>query len=192
MALHENSAQAGGVYARKSTGLVREGGAWSVLIYNINFVSIGLMTLFAVLLIPAFYPGGNMQLAFLICLIVVLPTSMVFAMFSAAMPRSGGDYVYVSRVLGPSWGMMSNWNQTVWWILYGGVPSAFFAYFEDVDLSFRAQLAGHRVYYTQAAVAYHDQGSTSRTMSGFSTTQFFRNLPLLLVKNAKDADFDLG
>ena len=129
MALQENSAQAGGVYARKSTGLVREGGAWSVLIYNINFVSIGLMTLFAVLLIPAFYPGGNMQLAFLICLIVVLPTSMVFAMFSAAMPRSGGDYVYVSRVLGPSWGMMSNWNQTVWWILYGGVPSAFFAYF---------------------------------------------------------------
>lgn len=120
---------ASGVYARKSTGLVREGSAWSVLVYNINFVSIGLMTLFALLLIPAFYPGGNVQLAFLICLVVVLPTSMVFAMFSAAMPRSGGDYVYVSRVLGPSWGMMSNWNQTVWWVLYGGVPSAFFAYY---------------------------------------------------------------
>jgi basic amino acid/polyamine antiporter, APA family len=129
MALQGSSTEAGGVYARKSTGLVREGSAWSVLIYNINFVSIGMMTLFAVLLIPAFYPGGNMQLAFLICLIVVLPTSMVFAMFSAAMPRSGGDYVYVSRVLGPAWGMMSNWNQTVWWILYGGVPSAFFAYY---------------------------------------------------------------
>ena len=118
-----------GVYARRSTGLVREGSPWSVLIYNINFVSIGLMTLFALLLIPAFYPGGNVPLAFVICLIVVLPTSMVFAMFSAAMPRSGGDYVYVSRVLGPAWGMMSNWNQTVWWILYGGVPSAFFAYY---------------------------------------------------------------
>jgi amino acid transporter len=118
-----------GVYARRSTGLVREGSPWSVLIYNINFVSIGLMTLFALALIPAFYPGGNVQLAFLICLIVVLPTSMVFAMFSAAMPRSGGDYVYVSRVLGPALGMMSNWNQTVWWVLYGGVPSAFFAYY---------------------------------------------------------------
>lgn len=118
-----------GLYARKSTGLVREGSAWSVLVYNINFVSIGLMTLFALLLIPAFYPGGNVQLAFLICLVVVLPTSMVFAMFSAAMPRSGGDYVYVSRTLGPALGMMSNWNQTVWWILYGGVPSAFFAYY---------------------------------------------------------------
>jgi amino acid transporter len=120
---------AAGVYARRSTGLVREGSPWSVLIYNINFVSIGLMTLFALALIPAFYPGGNVQLAFLICLIVVLPTSMVFAMFSAAMPRSGGDYVYVSRVLGPALGMMSNWNQTVWWVLYGGVPSAFFAYY---------------------------------------------------------------
>ena len=125
----EGMQAASGVYARKSTGLVREGSAWSVLVYNINFVSIGLMTLFALSLIPAFYPGGNVQLAFLICLVVVLPTSMVFAMFSAAMPRSGGDYVYVSRVLGPAWGMMSNWNQTVWWVLYGGVPSAFFAYY---------------------------------------------------------------
>jgi len=65
----------------------------------------------------------------------------------------------------------------------GLLDEDFFAYFEDVDLSFRAQLAGRRVYYCQDAVAYHDQGATSRTMSGFATTQFFRNLPILLVKN---------
>jgi GT2 family glycosyltransferase len=59
----------------------------------------------------------------------------------------------------------------------------FFAYFEDVDLSFRARLAGHGVAYCADAVAYHDQGATSRTMGGFATTQFFRNLPLLLAKN---------
>jgi len=87
------------------------------------------MTLFAISTIPAFYPGSNIQLSFVFALIIVLPTSMVFAMLSVAMPRSGGDYVYVSRALGPAWGMMSNWNQTVWWILYGGVPSAFFAYY---------------------------------------------------------------
>jgi amino acid transporter len=127
MALEE--APASGLYTRKATGLVRAAGTWSVLVYNINFVSIGLMTLFAVSLIPAFYPGSNIQLSFLLALIIVLPTSMVFAMLSAALPRSGGDYVYVSRTLGPAWGMMSNWNQTVWWILYGGVPSAFFAYY---------------------------------------------------------------
>ena len=59
----------------------------------------------------------------------------------------------------------------------------FFAYFEDVDLGFRARLAGHRVRYCADAVAYHDQGATSRTMSGFATKQFFRNLPALLVRN---------
>ncbi len=65
----------------------------------------------------------------------------------------------------------------------GLLDEAFFAYFEDVDLSFRAQLAGHRVFYTEHAVAFHDQGATSRGVSGFATTQFFRNLPMLLVKN---------
>jgi amino acid transporter len=125
MTVHEEA----GLYARKATGLVRAAGKWSVLVYNINFVSIGLMTVFAISFIPAFYPGSNIQLSFLLALIIVLPTSLVFAMLSVAMPRSGGDYVYVSRALGPAWGMMSNWNQTVWWILYGGVPSAFFAYY---------------------------------------------------------------
>lgn len=118
-----------GVFARKATGLVREGSAWSVLVYNINFVSIGLMLVFALVLEPAFYPGGNIEGTFIGAFIVVIPTSLTYAFLAAAMPRSGGDYVYVSRILGPSWGMMSSLNNTIWWILYGGVPSAFFAYY---------------------------------------------------------------
>lgn len=121
------SAPAPPIFARKATGLVREGNASSVLIYNINFVSIGLMLVFALSEIPAFYAGANIEGTFLSALIVVLPTSFVFALLAAAMPRSGGDYVYVSRILGPQWGMMSSLNNTIWWILYGGVPSAFFA-----------------------------------------------------------------
>jgi GT2 family glycosyltransferase len=65
----------------------------------------------------------------------------------------------------------------------GWFDERFFAYLEDVDLSFRARLAGHRAYYCASAVAFHDQGSTSRTVSGFAARQYFRNLPLLLVKN---------
>lgn len=118
-----------GLFTRNATGLVREGGSSSVLIYNINFVSIGLMLVFALIMIPAFYPGANVEGTFLGAFIVVIPTSLTFALLAAAMPRSGGDYVYVSRILGPSWGMMSSLNNTIWWILYGGVPSAFFAYY---------------------------------------------------------------
>jgi GT2 family glycosyltransferase len=74
--------------------------------------------------------------------------------------------------------------------LFDGIglfDETYFAYFEDVDLGFRARLAGHRVHYTPDAVAYHDQGATSRTMSGFATRQYFRNLPLLLAKNVPAA-----
>ena len=118
-----------GVYARQATGLVREGSPWSVLVYNINFISIGLMLMFVLQLIPSFYPGGDMVGSFLLALLIVLPTSLVFSMLAAAMPRSGADYVYVSRILGPRLGMISSWINTVWWFIYGGVPSAFFARF---------------------------------------------------------------
>ncbi|HEY8624890.1 MAG TPA: APC family permease [Solirubrobacteraceae bacterium] len=114
-------------FQRKATGLVREAGTLDVLIYNVNFVSIGLMAVLVFLFATVFYPGANLYVTSLLTLAFVLPTSLVFAFFAAAMPRSGGDYVYVSRVLHPALGMMSSWNNTVWWGLYGGVPSAFFA-----------------------------------------------------------------
>src|SRR5215469_8446285 len=71
-----------GIFARKATGLVREGNSSSVLIYNINFVSIGLMLVFALLMIPAFYPGANVQGTFIGAFIVVIPTSLTFALLA--------------------------------------------------------------------------------------------------------------
>lgn len=59
----------------------------------------------------------------------------------------------------------------------------FFAYYEDVDVSFRAQLAGHKVYYTDKAVAYHKQGASSSKIPGFTAYQTFKNIPLLFIKN---------
>ena len=37
------SADAPTTFERKATGLVREAGWWDVLVYNVNFISIGLM-----------------------------------------------------------------------------------------------------------------------------------------------------
>jgi basic amino acid/polyamine antiporter, APA family len=114
-------------FQRQATGLVREAGWWDVLVYNVNFISIGLMAAFLFNTTIPFYSGVNVYLNELIAFGLVIPLSMVFAMFAAALPRSGGDYVYVSRTLHPAVGMMSSFNNTVWWFLYGGVPSAFFA-----------------------------------------------------------------
>lgn len=59
----------------------------------------------------------------------------------------------------------------------------FFAYYEDVDISFRAQLAGWKVTYVPDAVAYHQRGATSSKIHGFTTYQTFKNYPLLFIKN---------
>src|SRR5918999_4118392 len=115
------------VFERKATGLVREAGALDTLIYNLNFVSLGLMAALVFLFSTAFYPGANLYLTAVLTFLVVIPTSLVFAFFAASMPRSGADYVYVSRALHPALGMMSSWNNTVWWFIYGGGPPAFFA-----------------------------------------------------------------
>ncbi|HVV25575.1 MAG TPA: glycosyltransferase family 2 protein [Candidatus Saccharimonadales bacterium] len=59
----------------------------------------------------------------------------------------------------------------------------FFAYYEDVDLSFRAQLAGWQVRYEPRAVAYHRIGATSGKIKGFAAYQTMKNQQILLYKN---------
>jgi GT2 family glycosyltransferase len=59
----------------------------------------------------------------------------------------------------------------------------FFAYYEDVDISFRAQLADWKVVYEPKALVYHQIGATSGKIKGFTTYQTIKNLPWLLVKN---------
>lgn len=59
----------------------------------------------------------------------------------------------------------------------------FFAYYEDVDISFRAQLAGWKIKYVPEAIAYHQIGATSSKIKGFTTYQTIKNLPWLLIKN---------
>ena len=60
----------------------------------------------------------------------------------------------------------------------------FFAYYEDVDISFRAQLAGWKVRYSPAAISYHRISATSSRMSkGFRTYHSVKNMPLVVRKN---------
>ena len=58
-----------------------------------------------------------------------------------------------------------------------------FMYFEDIDLSFRAQLFGFKVHYTPDAIVYHKRGASSDTVPGLAVYNTFKNLPLLFIKN---------
>ncbi len=59
----------------------------------------------------------------------------------------------------------------------------FFAYYEDVDISWRARLAGFTATFVPEAIAYHQIGGTSSKMKGFTTYQSFKNMPLVVYKN---------
>lgn len=59
----------------------------------------------------------------------------------------------------------------------------FFAYFEDVDLSWRAHLRGWRVRLAPDAIAYHRIGATSGRLPGFTTYQTLKNLFWVVAKN---------
>lgn len=59
----------------------------------------------------------------------------------------------------------------------------FFAYYEDVDLSFRARLAGWDITYAPRAVVRHEIGGTSGKLRGFTTYQTMKNQPLIIYKN---------
>lgn len=65
----------------------------------------------------------------------------------------------------------------------GLLDEDFFAYYEDVDLSFRLQLAGWKVRYVPESRVYHKIGMTSGRMKGFTTYQTMKNLPLVAFKN---------
>jgi GT2 family glycosyltransferase len=108
-----------------------------------------------------------------------------YSVWGLAFPRNRGDKVSHAPkdglVFGASGG--ATLYKTALLKDIGLFDEDFFAYYEDVDISFRAQLAGHKVIYTPDAIAYHKQGATSNKIPGFAIRQTFKNLPLLFWKN---------
>jgi basic amino acid/polyamine antiporter, APA family len=50
---------------------------------------------------PTFWPHANMLVSFLLATPLVATVGLVYLYFTIIMPRSGGDYVWVSRTLSP-------------------------------------------------------------------------------------------
>ncbi len=59
----------------------------------------------------------------------------------------------------------------------------FFAYYEDIDLAFRAQLNGWKVTYVPMAIAYHQLAVLVAKSRGLLPIKRLKNLPWLLLKN---------
>ena len=106
-----------GLFAREATGLVREiGFTLGVIIILSHVVGLGWQKRAFQFTGPRPMPMDLMPLglpaifwAFLVCGIIVLVTGYAAGYVAAAMPRSGGGYVTISRVIHPVVGYMSGW-----------------------------------------------------------------------------------
>lgn len=118
------------VFVRNATGLRKEAGALDVFVYNTNNQNIGLGVAFLGLAIGS-YAGGLLPLSAVLASILVVPLYMVYGQLSADMPRSGGDYVWTSRIFGqrfgPPIGFVLAWTWIVLAITAIGAPAAFFS-----------------------------------------------------------------
>lgn len=95
------------VFVRESTGLVKNVGFLDSIAMNLSNMSVG--ALLGVIgisgLAPMLFAGQNMSGVNLVLLSVIafvlsFPQIIVYTIMSRRYPRSGGDYVYVSRSLG--------------------------------------------------------------------------------------------
>ena len=112
----ESAARGVSLYTRQATGLVREIGVGSNLALNISFISLPLAVLVATQA-PYAFPGSNLiGIVIITALLCVVPT-LLYGSLSQAMPRSGGDYVFVSRIINPVIGFAANFSVTMWFQL---------------------------------------------------------------------------
>ncbi len=117
-----------GVFLRRSTGLIREVSLIDALLMNSIGMNVGIGAVFLFLQAQSFFPAGSMIAAVVIGTVLMAFTLLwVYSEFSAAMPRSGGDYVFVSRALHPFLGWLMAWSQGVWLIFFWIGFNAWFA-----------------------------------------------------------------
>jgi len=108
-----------GTYVRRSSGLVRGVSTWDALMFCLTQPGPVLGFLY-VLWAPALYPGASMPVAVL-TMVLLIPSSVVMYLLSISMPRSGGEYVYASRILHPLLGFFASWLLCL--IMYGWLAS---------------------------------------------------------------------
>ncbi|HEY4385956.1 MAG TPA: amino acid permease [Ktedonobacteraceae bacterium] len=102
------------LFVRQSSGLVRD-----VSMTNALFFNIAAFTGTAVGWAVAFYALGTewqgwgiSAFAWMALLtgIACFFLARIFSLLTSAMPRSGGDYVFTSRIISPFWGWLESWT----------------------------------------------------------------------------------
>lgn len=103
---------------------MREFNAYDVLVYNIAWSMLLIDgAAYVYLYGPFAFPGANVPLSMFVLTLWATPQFVAYAMLASTMPRSGGDYVWQSRILQGSVGfvtmMLMAFSLFIWVALNG-------------------------------------------------------------------------
>lgn len=88
------------VFVRDATGLVREFNWFDGMVMGLGYANLAVGAFIIFGWGSWLFPGSNMMISIgLVGFLIDVPIVLAYSMFGASMPRSGGDYVYVSRSL---------------------------------------------------------------------------------------------
>ncbi|BBG27783.1 hypothetical protein IC007_2337 [Sulfuracidifex tepidarius] len=92
-------------FVRESSGLIREISATDAFSMNFSYLGpaggVAYPLTFAPLLI-----GASWLIAGVVGALMMFPVLLMYYFLSKLIPRSAGDYIYISRALGPRWGFL--------------------------------------------------------------------------------------
>jgi amino acid transporter len=99
------------LFVRQSTGLVREASALDATIFNAVFSApVGATLAFGLFWALSSFPRADFVTVTLLTFFINAPVLVMMALLASSMPRTGGDYVWVSRILAPPLALISNFG----------------------------------------------------------------------------------
>jgi basic amino acid/polyamine antiporter, APA family len=162
--------------------LVREASAVDATIFNaVISAPIGSTIAYSIFFTLVAFPGANISGVLLITLIINIPVLIMFALLAASMPRVGGDYVWVSRVLSPPLALISNVA-----MIFGGLfGAAFFAKFFAVFALGPALVAMGVLFHNDSFVSWGSSFQTNTTWILIAALAIVALQTLILVRGVK-------
>ena len=106
-------------FARKASGLVRGLSMWDA--FGVGFMNQGLTpSIYVVITLGlSIFLGANMIIATIISLVLAgIGFPIVWGVLGGSMPRSGGEYIYNSRILHPIVGLAQSFGDAVIWLMW--------------------------------------------------------------------------
>ena len=96
----------------------------------LNVANVGVVyIMFTYWAFPAVFPQSNLLLAIPIAAALALPFNLLYGMFASIMPRTGSEYVFLSRTFHPAIGFMASFAAAMSQAFYVGIGGYWIAQF---------------------------------------------------------------